>query len=102
MFNTIVTLTLRRTLVLVIPHHQQLSQARHLRNFSDDPEKTLNAIVGQHHCSEPRGSRWDEWQEQRAVHTGPLLHEMGNKERVFRPQTSSFSSIPFHFCGKLL
>lgn len=73
------TLTLRRTFVLVVPHHQQLSQTRHLGDFCDDPEKTLNAIVGQHHRSEPRCSWWDKWQEQRAVYTGPLLHKTGNK-----------------------
>lgn len=106
-FDENLILTLWRTLVLVIPYHQQLSQARHLGDFCDDPEKALNAIVGEHHRCEPRCPWWDKRQEQRTVHTGPLLHETGNKEkhRLFRLQTSFFiivSVIIFHFHGKLL
>lgn len=73
-------LTLRRTLVLVIPHHQQLSQARNFGNFCDDSEKTVDSIVGQHHCCEPGRSWWNKWQEEGTVHTGPLLHKTEGKD----------------------
>lgn len=77
-----VILTLRRTLILVIPHHQQFSQAGHLGDFCDDPEETLDAIIGQDHCCEARCPWGDQWQEKGAVYTGPLLQETKDWENT--------------------
>lgn len=86
----LVLLTFRGTLVLVIPHHQQFGQAGHLGDFCDDPEKTLDAVVGQHHCREA-GRPWrDQRQEEGAVYAGPLLRETGGSEKkanLFRLRT---------------
>lgn len=76
-----VLLTFRGTLILVIPHHQQFSQAGHLGDFCDDPEKTLDAIVGQHHRCEARRPWRDQWQEEGAVYAGPLLRETKRLEK---------------------
>lgn len=85
-----VLLTLGRTLILIVPHHQELCQAGHLWDFCDDPEKTLHPIVGQHHGREPWSSWWDEWQEQRAVHAGPLL----------QPQERGISLFTVGYCQR--
>lgn len=77
-----VLLTFRGTLVLVIPHHQELSQAGHLGDFCDDPEKTLDAIVGQHHCREARRPWRDQWQEEGAVYAGPLLRDTRDRKKA--------------------
>lgn len=66
-------LTFGRTLVLVVPHHQQLGQAGHLGDLGDDPEQALDAVVGQHHGGEAGGARGDERQEEGAVDARPLL-----------------------------
>lgn len=92
-----VLLTFRGALVLVIPHHQQFSQAGHLGDFCDDPEKTLDAIVGQHHSREARRPRRDQRQEEGAVHTGPLLRETRDREKW---QNIVSAQCRFHLSGR--
>lgn len=96
-----VLLTFRRTLILVIPHHQQFSQAGHLGDFRDDPEKTLDAIVGQHHCREARCPWRDEWQEEGAVYAGPLLQETRDRKKANCLGCKPNTLFVFHFLERL-
>lgn len=88
-FNVEPIRTFRRTLVLVVPDHQQLGQTGHFGDLGDDPEETLDPVVGQNHGGESRGARRNQREEKRTVHAGPLLLKRDREEKTKKQNTNA-------------